>query len=54
MNYENQQIVKRGLCNVAGAAHCAAKPPAFAGSVTGFKKGTRRYYMLLLVLWLHA
>ena len=34
---ESQQILNIESGNVAGAVDCAAKPPAFAGSVTGFK-----------------
>ena len=51
---ESQQILNIESGNVAGAAHCTAEPPAFAGSVTGIKEGPRRYDMLLSVLWLHA
>ena len=34
----NSQILNGDNCNVAGAAHCAAQPPAFAGRVTGIKR----------------
>ncbi len=50
----SRQVLNIELGKVAGAAHCAAKPPAFAGSVTGFKKGSRQFSMLLSALWLHA